>query len=124
MKMRQPDKSALQRHSTLVEKNFKQKSSLHFNTLFPILTHCAAIEVLGRKMSSSRRMSHPYGTLPSSVLPDLHIIAAEDRNFYLGKADPYFVLVFPSGDNYHLDSSMTMSFCHFGIPEDIPKLFA
>ena len=86
MKMRQPDKSALQRHSTLVEKNFKQKSSLHFNTLFPILTHYAAIEVLGRKMSSSRQMSHPYGTLPSSVLPDLHIIAAEGRNFFiLGK---------------------------------------
>ena len=77
MKMRQPDKSALQRRSTLVEKNFKQKSSLHFNTLFPILTHCAAIEVLGRKMSSSRQMSHPYGTHTTrfSVILDLHIIA-------------------------------------------------
>ena len=64
-------------------------------------------------MSSSRQMSHPYGTLPSSVLPDLHIIAAEGRNFfYLGKADPHFVLVFLSDDNY-LDSGMTMSFCHF-----------
>lgn len=78
MKMRQPDKSALQRHSTtLVEKNFKQKSRLYFNTLFAILTHYAAIEVLGRKMSSSRQMSHPYGTHTTrfSVILDLHIIA-------------------------------------------------